>query len=168
VIDFLQGHKTTFAKSNHRSVKQSLCHALSLPPSLSLPSKLSTRCVAVSGSACYEGRAGGMCGGKGEQRLVPLIQLMKDLCSKSSCLPLSACKFPVCLISPLNAWVAREPGRKQTRRRLQKQARRKRKPNIKTLAGVLFLLFKTVVGVWLDHSLIINHEPIQTKCAVCR
>lgn len=25
-----------------------------------------------------------------------------------------------------------------------------------------------MVGVWLDHGLIINHEPIQTQCAVCR
>lgn len=35
--------------------------------------------------------------GDGSKRLVQLIQLMKDLCS---CLPLSACTFPECLISP--------------------------------------------------------------------
>lgn len=55
------GHFTT--RSNHRSVKQSPCHALS--PFAVFPfAKLSMRCAAASGSARYKG---GMCGGKGAE-----------------------------------------------------------------------------------------------------
>lgn len=49
-------------------------------------------------------------------RLVQLIQLLKDLCSQSSCLPLSACKFPTCLISP-----ARAAGDAETRERRENE-----------------------------------------------
>lgn len=110
------------------------------------------------------------CVGGREQRLVQLIQLMKDLCSKSSCLPLSACKFPVCLISPLNAWVAREPGRGE-------QRGNKTKSEGKNKQGKTFIALtrcrpssvssiSNCAGCWLVHGLIINHESIQ--CALCR
>lgn len=53
-------------------------------------------------------------GGGGERgELALLIQLMKGLSSESSCPPLSASKFPACLISPLN--VSREKARGQNR-----------------------------------------------------
>jgi len=61
--------------------------ALCIPPphlSLSLSQSL-PRGVLLR----LEPTRGGLCGGKGAQRLVPLIQLMKDLCCRSSCLPLS-------------------------------------------------------------------------------
>lgn len=54
--------------------------------------------------------------GEGSARaseLALLIQLMKGLSSESSCPPLSASKFPACLISPLN--VSREKARGQNR-----------------------------------------------------
>jgi len=53
--------------------------------------------------------------GKGARasELALLIQLMKGLSSESSCPPLSASKFPACLISPLN--VSREKARGQNR-----------------------------------------------------
>ena len=96
-------------KSDHRSVKQS-----PVVPSLSSPStpfslQLCTRrvCICVWIRALRERHVGGRVRGE----LALLIQLMKDLCSKSSCLPLSASKFPTRLISPLNAWVARKQGR---------------------------------------------------------
>lgn len=54
--------------------------------------KLSRRCISASGRAGCEGGTGGG-GGRERKRLVRLIQLMKDLCRQSSCLPLSACRF---------------------------------------------------------------------------
>lgn len=47
-------------------------------------------------------------GGRERKRLVRLIQLLKDLRSRSSCLPLSACRFQHASFLPLRAWGGRE------------------------------------------------------------
>lgn len=66
--------------------KQSLCHALSSP---SQAFQEVDFCVWMSWMRGRHWRWGG----RERKRLVRLIQLMKDLCSQSSCLPLSACRF---------------------------------------------------------------------------
>lgn len=102
-----------------------------------------------------------------EQRLVQLIQLMKDLCSESSCLPLSACKFPVCLISPLSAMSSERAGEWKQSKKRQGEKQISRYTLLQLDVGlVLFLLFKPVVVVWLDHGLIINPETTQIQIAV--
>lgn len=68
--------------------KQSPCHALSSP----LPIFPGGAFLCLDEPGCEGGSSGGK--GAGEKGgLVGLIQLMKDLCSRSSCLPLSCCRF---------------------------------------------------------------------------
>lgn len=88
------------------------------------------------------------CVGGREQRLVQLIQLMKDLCSKSSCLPLSACKFPVCLIAPLNSWVAREPERGEWCFHKPKWDEGERETNIKMYIAPTLCWRSSVSSIW--------------------
>lgn len=61
-------------------------------------------------SVCLAQHAAGREHGGREESGEPalLIRLMKDLSSESSCLPLSASKFPTCLVPPLDAWVERK------------------------------------------------------------
>ena len=114
------------AESNHKSAKQSpVMHCLSLSVCLC------TRHVDV----CLDQYAvrGGMRGGKGEKRLVQLIQLMKDLCSESSCLPLSSLQISSAphlasqCVSSKKAREGRTRGEKQTKMRWREKGLRKRK-----------------------------------------
>ena len=122
----------------------------------------------MSGSACYEGRhvwgegrAKACTTNSAHERLMQQEQL-------SSIVRLQISSVPHFASQCVSSMRAREETNQDKKK--EKQARGKRKPNIKTLdvGLVVFLLFRTVVGVWLDHGLIINHEPIQTQCAVCR
>lgn len=106
-----------------------------------LSPKLSTRCVAVSGSACYEG---GMRGGKGakacttnsaHERLMQQEQLSSIVSLHISSVP----HFASQCVSSKRAREGRTE-RKQTRRRRKKQAR-EREPNIKTFIALVVFFF---------------------------
>lgn len=83
-----------------------------------------------------------MCGGKGAG-VVQLIQLMKDLRSESSCLPLSACKFPVCLIPSF--YVSRKRAREGRTEETNQNKQGKR--NIKTFIALTRCVLTSVSSI---------------------
>lgn len=146
--------------------KQSPCHALSSP----LPSLSGGVFLRLDELDARKAVAGG--GREGEKRLVGLIQLMKESCSRSSCLPLSACRFQHAsvffffLFLPRGGREVRGNGVEMQQNETMGRKRKSRCARHRVGVGsVLFLLFRAVVGVLLDLGLIINPEAVQTSIA---